>query len=117
MRLLTFVSRIDLFGDTQPGMYWALTAIPAEHNADNREQPIPPTRNALIAIQPLDVIQLEVPADIDSFDNEHAESELRDAGYIGNVNRRAVPVIIVRYATVYPGLGTAKVKHYGLIIS
>lgn len=30
MRLLTFVTRIDLAGHTQPGLYWALTTIPAE---------------------------------------------------------------------------------------
>lgn len=115
MRLLTFVTRIDLAGNTQPGLYWALTMIPAENNADNQYQPIPPARHAVMAIQPLDVIQIELPEDIDSFNNENGETEMKNAGYVGNINRRAVPVIVVRYATAYPGLGTTKVNNCNLI--
>ena len=109
MRLLGTASAIDLSGECS-GSYWALTSIPAKLNDDNAKLPRPSVRQAVIAIQPLAVIQMEVPEDIDSVENETAEEAMRQAGYIGNKNRRAIPIVVVRYATSLPELGTSKVK-------
>jgi hypothetical protein len=109
MRLLSLVTRLDVFGDNHPGLYWALTKISAQRNSDNEHLPIPFARQAVLAIQPIDVIQIDVPANFDSFQNENGEPEMKQAGYLGNVKRRAVPIVVVRYATTCPGLGTTKV--------
>jgi hypothetical protein len=108
MRLLGVASTIDLSGK-YPGTYWALTNIPANHNSDNQDLPTPSSRQAVIAIEPLSVVQMEVSEDIDSVKNETAEADMRQAGYVGNKNRRAIPIIVVRYATSLPGMGTSKV--------
>jgi len=99
MRLLGVASMVDLSGK-YPGFYWALTSVPAKRKADNQHLPIPSARQAVIVIEPLVVIQMEV---------ETEEAEMRRVGYVGNNNRRAVPIIVVRYATPLPGLGTSKV--------
>ncbi|RDB16410.1 hypothetical protein Hypma_002777 [Hypsizygus marmoreus] len=119
MRLLTFCTMLDSLGTTYPGAFWALTSIPAKHNGDNIHLPIPPARSAVLAIQPLGAFQIDLPQDIDDSRNETGEPEMKSAGYVGNKNRRAIPVIMVRYATSLPGLGTAKavkslVDHCGM---
>jgi hypothetical protein len=109
MRLLSICSSIDLSGK-YPGSYWSLTNIPAKRNDDNTHLPMPSVRQAVMAVEPLMVVQMEVPEDIDTVENETEENDMRRAGYVGNKNRRAIPIVVVRYATSLPGLGTSKVK-------
>ncbi|KAJ7757196.1 hypothetical protein DFH07DRAFT_1060641 [Mycena maculata] len=46
--------------------------------------------------------------DIDTAENESEEPEMKREGYRGNHNRRAIPIIVVRYATGLPSLGAQK---------
>ncbi|KAJ6485345.1 hypothetical protein C8R47DRAFT_537099 [Mycena vitilis] len=57
-----------------------------------------------MAIQPLDVLQIDLSDDIDKPEDESGEPEMKSFGYVGNKNRRAVPIIVCRYATTYTGL-------------
>lgn len=109
MRFLSISVSLDTKGSNFPGCYWSITHIPAKHNGDNAHLPIPPTRSAVMAIQPLNVYQIDLPEDIDSADNESGELEMKRVGYVGNTNRRAIPIILVRYATALPGFGSSKV--------
>jgi len=108
MRWLTFVTRIDIEGPYS-GAYWAITNIPAKHNADNQHMPLPPASKAVMAVEPIEVLQMQLPEPIDTIDNEDAEHEMEEAGYTGNENRQAIPIIVVRYSTSLPGLGTKEV--------
>lgn len=113
MRWLTIVSEIDIRGTT-PGGYWAITHIPAYNNTDNRDMPLPSPLEAVLAIQPIDVIQIQLPEPIDTVENEsHTEERhMAAAGYTGNANRQAIPIVVVRYATSLPGLGTIDVTFF-----
>jgi hypothetical protein len=57
---LTFVSEIDM-GRPFTGVYWAITNIPAKHNQDNMHMPLPPTSATIIAMELIDVIQIQLP--------------------------------------------------------
>jgi hypothetical protein len=109
MRWLSFVSEIDLQGSF-PGAYWAITDIPAKHNGDNQHMPLPPASQAVMAVEPIEVIQMQLPVPIDDVNCEEGEVEMAAAGYVGNDDRQAIPVIVVRYSTSLPGLGTKAVR-------
>ncbi|KAJ7653622.1 hypothetical protein DFH06DRAFT_523729 [Mycena polygramma] len=104
MRLLILTSGLDGLGARSPGLMWALTHIPANNNGDNVHMPAPPQASAIMAIQPLDVLQIDLSDDIDKPQDESGEPEMKSFGYVGNKNRRAVPIIVCRYATMYTGL-------------
>lgn len=106
---LSFACIVDIQGASCPGQFWAITHIPAKNNNDTQNEPCPSLTQAVVAMQPLDVIEIELPADIDTPDNETGEDEMRKHGYTGNTNRRAIPVVVVRYATALPGLGKREV--------
>jgi hypothetical protein len=110
MRLLTIVNKIDTFGQHCGGMCWALTDRPAKENSDNIGKPLPLLSQAVLAMEPLDVLNIQLPDDIDTEENETGEKEMFAVGYRGNENRRAVPVVVVRYATSLKGLGTKDVS-------
>ncbi|KAJ6628308.1 hypothetical protein B0H10DRAFT_1990823 [Mycena sp. CBHHK59/15] len=86
MRWLSFVSLIDVSGSYYPGGFWGLTT-------------------------PLDVLEIQLPDDIDDEDNECGDRDMAQVGYKGNRNRRAIPIIVVRYATALPSLGSQKALH------
>lgn len=109
MRWLSFVSEIDLQGSF-PGAYWAITDIPAKHNGDNQHMPLPPASQAVMAVEPIEVIQMQLPVPIDDVNCEEGEVEMAAAGYVGNDDRQAIPIIVVRYSTSLPGLGTKAVR-------
>lgn len=110
MRWLTVANYLDIFGADYTGSYWALTNIPAKRNDDNAHLPSPHPSQACFALQVLDVVEMQLPEDIDTAENETGEKEMKEAGYIGNANCRAIPLIIVRYASL-PELGSTKVGH------
>lgn len=125
--LETFLSRcilqpalnIDTAGSSYTGSWWAITRIPACDHSDTLNEPWPNQTQAVIAIRPLDVIELELPAPIDTAANEPDEQDMAQAGYVGNENRKAVPVVVVRYATSSSGFGTsadvqALITHSGM---
>lgn len=122
MRWLAFIPALDLKG-TFAGQYWALTQIPAKNNMDNAHLPIPPRSAACLAVQPIDVVEMQLPEDIDTAENVNdvQEPEMLATGWKGNTNRRAVPIIIVRYATTLPDLGSKLVsmtfRHFILLFS
>ncbi|KAJ7147684.1 hypothetical protein C8R43DRAFT_1237197 [Mycena crocata] len=104
MRILILTSKLDGFGARSAGLMWALTHIPANNNGDNAHMPAPPQAAAIMAIQAIDVLQIDLSDDIDKPEDETGEPEMKSFGYVGNKNRRAVPVIVCRYATTYAGL-------------
>lgn len=111
MRWLSIVTPLDMFGTDFRGQYWAITNIPAYNNADNQHLPLPPASQAIMAVQPIEVLQIQLPEPIDTVENESASAEraMHEAGYTGNTDRQAIPVIVVRYATSLPGLGKVEV--------
>ena len=74
--------------------------------------PVPPTSQAVIAVEPIEVLEIQLPEPIDTVENESetGEPEMHAAGYSGNKNRQAIPIIVVRYATSLPGLGKSEVR-------
>lgn len=99
LRWLVFVSAIDMVGVENRGEFWALAPTSAASA---------PT--AYLAVQPLAVFEVQLPEDIDDLENETREEEMKEAGYRGNNNRRAIPIVVVRYATAVPSLGSQKVR-------
>ncbi|KII94145.1 hypothetical protein PLICRDRAFT_695188 [Plicaturopsis crispa FD-325 SS-3] len=107
MRWLSFLSRLDTRGSQCGATWWASTNVPSVVNQSHMHLPMPHAVRACLAIQTLDIIELELPENIDSVEDDAiGEPEMRECGYKGNKNRRAVPVIVVRYATSMPGLPT-----------
>jgi hypothetical protein len=111
MRCLSFVSMIDLMGSAYQGGFWGLTPLTAQELRKHMASISPVSRAACLAIQPLNVFEVQLPDDIDDESNESASAEpqMARAGYRGNKNRRAVGIVVVRYATSLPGLGLQKV--------
>ena len=111
---LTPAIHIDISGRAAGlnGCYWSLTDIPAYNNGDTMHLPPPPQSSAVFALQSLDVIDVELECDIDTREDEKCvkEPEFQMHGYNGNANRRAMPVIVVRYASSLPGFGTKDVS-------
>jgi hypothetical protein len=71
---------------------------------------LPPVSEAVMAVEPIEVIQMQLSEPIDTVDDETEEHEMAEAGYVGNDNRQAIGIIVVRYSTSLPGLGTKPVR-------
>jgi hypothetical protein len=108
MRWLTFVMGIDIRGDKFPRGFWELSPSAADATRNFHSASMS-ARAACPAVQPLDVFEVQLPADIDTVDNQSGDTNMKEAGYRGNNNRRAIPIIVVRYATALPSLGSQKV--------
>jgi hypothetical protein len=106
-RWIAFATIIDLTGTRHPGVFWGLGPT---NTTDTQSVAAPAARTACLAVQPLDVFEVQLPDDIDNVDNESRDELLKKAGYRGNNNRRAIPIIVVRYATALPSLGSQKVR-------
>ncbi|KAJ7690230.1 hypothetical protein B0H17DRAFT_1134493 [Mycena rosella] len=109
LRWLIFITPIDLLGTDYPGGFWSL--------GDSSRVAASSVRTACLAVQPLDVFEVQLPDDIDDVNSESEEPEMKQAGYRvlkhevnnclstqkcqypshrGNDNRRAIPIIVVR---------------------
>ncbi|KAJ7874386.1 hypothetical protein B0H13DRAFT_2551651 [Mycena leptocephala] len=108
MRWLTFVMGIDIRGDKFPRGFWELSPSAADATRNFHSASMS-ARAACPAVQPLDVFEVQLPADIDTVDNQSGDTNMKEAGYRGNNNRRAIPIIVVRYATALPSLGSQKI--------
>lgn len=106
MRWLSFASLIDMQGASFPGLWWAINDIKSRVNEDHQHMPVPISSSAVLAMEPIDVIQIKVAQPIDTAKNESGEKEMKEVGYSGNANRQAIPIIVVRYATSLPGIGS-----------
>ena len=49
-----------------------------------------------MAVEPIEVIQMRLPVPIDDVNCEEGEIEMAAAGYVGNDDRKAIPIIVVR---------------------
>ena len=111
---LGFLTQIDIAGRAAGlgGAFWSLTDIPANNNDDTKHLPRPIQSSAVFAMQVLDVIEIELEYDVDTREDEKdvRETEFQKYGYRGNINRRAIPVVVVRYASSLPGFGTKEVS-------
>ncbi|KAJ7088128.1 hypothetical protein C8R44DRAFT_819517 [Mycena epipterygia] len=105
LRWLGFATMLDIGGDSYSGGFFGLA--PANTNGTSYTAP-PSARTACLAIQPLNVFEVQFPDDVDDVDNESGDEPMKKAGYRGNDNRRAIPIIVVRYATALPSLGSQK---------
>lgn len=103
MRWLNFSTQVTMFmfGAQFLGTYWAITDIPACHNADNQHMSVSTTSQAVMAVQPIEVLEVQLPEPIDTIENENplAQPYRDEVGYTRSTNRQTIPIIVVGYAT------------------
>jgi hypothetical protein len=63
-----------------------------------------------MAVESIKMIQMRLPVPINDVSCEEGEVEIAAAGYIGNDDRQAMPIIVIGNSTSLPGLGTKAVR-------